>query len=343
MPYGAGSMRETSKGTWRLRVYVGDDPVSGSPVQQQRTFRGSETQARKALASFQGEIQRQPKFDNGQATVGELLDRWLEHIEALGKARPKTLYEYRSKIEKKPGKPGDPGGIRAALGQTTLRKLQADRLDQTYQRWLDAGLSPSTVHVYHSILSAACRQAVKWGWIESAPTARATPPSPRVTRMRIPTTEQLRTLVAAAQKYDPVLGAAVALAALTGARRGELAALRWSDIDLEEGRVRLARSLTVVAGESFEGPTKSHQIRDIALDELCVQVLRVRWADMRNLSDRADSPLVEDPYVLSYNANGARPVGPKTGRTRHSHSSVHSGLSILRKVLSRRAVAVSLP
>jgi integrase len=312
MPYGAGSMRETSKGIWRLRVYVGDDPVNGSPVQRQRTFRGTETQARKALVSFQSEVQREPKFDKGQATVGELLDRWLEHIEALGKARPKTLYEYRNKIEKKPGKHGEPGGIRAVLGQTPLRKLQADRLDQCYQRWLDAGLSPSTVHIYHSILSAACRQAVKWGWIDSAPTARATPPAPRVTRMRIPTTEQLRTLVSAAQKYDSVLGTAVALAALTGARRGELVALRWSDVDLEHGNVRIARSVTVVAGESIDGPTKTHQVRDIALDELCVRVLRARWAEMSSLSDEAASPLIEDPYILSYNANGARPVGPDT-------------------------------
>jgi integrase len=305
-------MKQTSIGTWRLRVYVGDDPASGSPIQRQLTFRGTETQARKALSTFQSEVQREPKFDKGQATVGELLDRWLEHIEALGKARPKTLYEYRNKIEKKPSKTGDPGGIRALLGQTPLKKLQADSLDQCYQRWLEAGLSPSTVHVYHSILSAACRQAVKWGWIESAPTARATPPAPRVTRMRIPTTEQLRTLVTAAQKYDSVLGTAVTLAALTGARRGELVALRWSDVDLEHGHVRIARSVTVVAGESLDGPTKTHQAREIALDELCVEVLRARWIEMASLSGRADSPLVEDPYVLSYNANGARPVGPDT-------------------------------
>ncbi len=41
-------------------------------------------------------------------------------------------------------------------------------------------------------------------------------------------------------------------------------------------------------------------------------MLRRRWDYMVDLSERADSPLVEDPYVLSYNANGGRPVGPDT-------------------------------
>lgn len=51
------------------------------------------------------------------------------------------------------------------------------------------------------------------------------------------------TLIEAAENRDPVLGTAVALAALTGARRGELVALRWSDIDLVNSKVKIARSL----------------------------------------------------------------------------------------------------
>ena len=81
--------------------------------------------------------------------------------------RPRTVYENKRKIEAR---------IRPVLGNIKLAKLQADTLDAAYQQWLDEGLSPSTVHAYHAILSAACRQAVKWGWIDSAPTARATPP-----------------------------------------------------------------------------------------------------------------------------------------------------------------------
>ena len=73
------------------------------------------------------------------------------------------------------------------LGDIRLDKLDADALDAAYRRWLAEGLSPATVHKYHSILSAACRQAVKWGWIDSAPTDRATPPSVERKEMVVPT------------------------------------------------------------------------------------------------------------------------------------------------------------
>ena len=133
--------------------------------------------------------------------------------------------------------------------------------------------------------------------------------------------EQLSALVTAAERDDPVLATAIALAALTGARRGELVALRWSDVDLARGRVRIARSLTVARGEQHTGPTKTHAVRDLALDPVCVEVLKRRWASMLDLSARAESPLVADPYVLTYNANGAEASQP-----RYLHSPIRKAL-----------------
>jgi integrase len=130
--------------------------------------------------------------------------------------------------------------------------------------------------------------------------------------MVVPTPEQLMKLVSAAEKFDPVLASAIALAALTGMRRGELVALRWSDIDLVKGRVKVSKSLTVAGGEQHIGPTKTHASRDLALDPVCVRVLEFRWAYAAELAEIADSPLDDDPYVLSYNANGALPVNPDT-------------------------------
>jgi integrase len=61
-----------------------------------------------------------------------------------------------------------------------------------------------------------------------------------------------------ASRTDQTLATAIALAALTGARRGELCALRWSDVDLAAGRVRIAGSLTVVDKRIHEGPTETY-------------------------------------------------------------------------------------
>jgi len=296
------SERPKGSGTWRLRVYAGRDPDTDTPIQQSRTFRGTESAARKELAKLVAEVETRV-FEPNRATVGQLLDRWLAHVEAIGKARPKTVYEYKRKIE---------GRIRPALGDIRLDKLRADAIDAAYQRWLAEGLSSSTVAVYHSILHAACRQAVKWGWVDRAPTDQATAPKPRSPEMKVPTPEQVAKLVRSAEADDPVLATALALAALTGCRRGELCALRWSDVDLVQGRIRISRSLTVVGGKGHEGPTKTHQGREISLDDVGVGVLRQRWDYMQDLSERAGSPLAAVPYVLSFDAHGGRPVGPDT-------------------------------
>jgi integrase len=170
------------------------------------------------------------------------------------------------------------------------------------------------VHHLHAILSTALNQAVKWGWIDRSPADRASAPPLRQVPMKIPTPEELNKLHHSAADIDPVLAAAVALAALTGARRGELAALRWSDVDLLAGRLRIARSLTVVHGTVHVGPTKTHQVRDIALDQIGVGVLREHWDYVRGLSEQAGSPLVEDPFVLLQRQWGA------LGGTRHDHT-----------------------
>ncbi|WP_448937135.1 hypothetical protein, partial [Escherichia coli] len=93
------------------------------------------------------------------------------------------------------------------------------------------GLAPATVRQYHAIVSAALSQAVKWGWIDRNPAARATPPQIRHRATTTLTSADLRTMLKAAEeRQDEILATAIALAALTGARRGELCGLRWSDV-----------------------------------------------------------------------------------------------------------------
>ena len=61
--------------------------------------------------------------------------------------------------------------------------------------------------------------------------------------MTVPSVETVRMLVTTAEKHDPVLSAAIMLAALTGCRRGELLGLRWSDVDRAEMVLQVQRSI----------------------------------------------------------------------------------------------------
>ena len=86
------------------------------------------------------------------------------------------------------------------------------------------------------------------------------------------TPAQLRAFLNTARQHR--LFAFYRLAAYTGARRGELLNLRWRDIDLDLGEVRITGSAAVIAGQRIEGTTKSGRSRTVSIDAETVQVLR---------------------------------------------------------------------
>src|SRR5665213_3837294 len=93
-----GTMRERPPGSghWQLRAFAGPDPVTGKPRQVARTFKGGERAAAKALGQLVSEVEA-GKFNRTTATVGQLLDKWLEATESS--QRPRTVYENRRKVE----------------------------------------------------------------------------------------------------------------------------------------------------------------------------------------------------------------------------------------------------
>jgi integrase len=296
----AGTMRERSPGHWQLRAFIGRDPITRRKRQVQRTFQGTKRDAEKALAALVTEVSR-GKVDNTRATVGELLNAWLDHIKPI--RHPKTVHEASKSIELR---------LRPALGHIRLDKLSPADLDRWYGQWLSQGLSTSTVRRLHAVLSAALHTGERWGWIINSPARRASPPTARALRYATPSPEQLSRLYLSAIERDRVLAVAVGLAALTGARRGELCALKWSDIDLKVGKVRIARSVSPVGNQLLEGPTKTHAIRDVAIGEFAVSLLRDRWEDMSDAACQAQVTLVEDPYVLGRAIDGGTFLDPNS-------------------------------
>lgn len=294
-----GTKQERSPGVWRLRVFIGTDPVTGNPRQATRTFRGTKKQADSALAEFVRDIGR-GEVSTDSSTVREFLERWLDHITPT--KSPTTIRNYRGKIKRINGK----------LGELRLAKLTAQHLDRSYREWLDEGLHPTTVHHLHSVLSASLNQAVKWGIVPAAVTAKASPPPLRSAPKLVPTPEVIQRLIAAAERRgQPVLAAAIAVAATTGARRGELLGLRWSDLDLDTGYMHIRRAIKHADGPGWVlGDTKAHAQRRIALDGFSVSVLRRHQAAVQQRCADACVELDPDGYVFTFDPAGVEPMKP---------------------------------
>ncbi len=321
-----GSLNEwggPGSGKWKLRVYTGRDGRN-RPSYLSRNFTGSRRQAESALSKLVADVERKQATTNHGGSVRDLLTRWLADIEPT--RSPGTLREHRRSVER---------NILPAIGSLRLDRLTARHLDDLYRSLLARGLSPASVRRHHAILSAALRRAVKWDWLPSNPAERASPPGTTRHTAAAPSTEAVQHLVAAAQDEDPVLAAAIVLAAVTGARRGELCALRWSDVEWKRRTLIVARSLSVTRREASEGPTKTHQRRDVAMDDTIGAFIARRQTEQRAYATTVGVELVKDPYLLSRSADGAMPCLPdglthaysrlaaKTGVGGHFHELRH--------------------
>ena len=100
------------------------------------------------------------------------------------------------------------------------------------------------------------------------------------------------------------------LAALTGARRGEFCALRWTDVDLGAGTVRIARSILDLRGRVEEKATKNHQERTLALGEAGVALLRLHRNACVERARMGELELAPDSYIFSDRVEGTTPVRP---------------------------------
>jgi integrase len=296
-----GSLNEwggPGSGKWKLRVYTGRDGRN-RPTYLSRNFTGTRRQAASALSRLVADVERKQATTNHVASVRDLLTRWLADIEptrSLG-----TMREHRRSIER---------NILPAIGSVRLDRLTARHLDDLYRSLLARGLSPASVRRHHAILSAALRRAVKWDWLATNPAERASPPGLSRHTATAPSTDAVQCLVVAAQEEDPVLAAAVVLAAVTGARRGELCALRWSDVDWQRRTLTFARSLTVISQQASEAPTKTHQRRDVAIDDALGAFISQRQAEQLACAATVGVELVKDPYLLSRSSDGAMPCLP---------------------------------
>lgn len=214
-----GSLREKAPGVWELRVPLPRDPLTRRRRQRSASVRGTKREAQRELARLVAAAD-EGRQGSTQATLAVLLERWWEH--KRDRLSPTTAEEYRRLIAKR---------IRPALGQVKLGRLTAADLDAFYLGLEREGPAPSSIRQVHALLSGALKQGVKWRWIPSNPVRDATLPSARRSRIQPPSPEKVRALMKAAEEHSPEMGLFIRLAALLGARRGEVCGLQWDDFD----------------------------------------------------------------------------------------------------------------
>jgi integrase len=261
--YGGGSLRRRGDRKWELRVSTGRDPVKGRYRYVSRTVRGTRKEAEAALAALVTLINTGAGGHTGtDASVGELVEQWLD---LKRDALSVTTWEgYAGKAHFR---------LIPALGKVSVRKLTVRDIDAFYRALArDEQLAASTIRQIHNVLTGSLDQAVRWGWRSDNPARLATLPSVRQADIRPPAPADV---MAAIERADEELALFVRLSAVLGGRRGEVGALRWTNVDLAAGDLSISKALVESRDRSiYEKDTKTHQARRIALDAATVEALR---------------------------------------------------------------------
>ncbi len=199
-----------------------------------------------------------------------LWDYWMPVVET--RVKPSTVHAYRTTIR---------NHIAPELGGIPLARLKPQMFNNLYQRLLQSGnmvtgegLAISFVGSIHAVIRKALNDAVDAGLLPRSPAKGVKPPRERASSMELRywTPTELRTFLDLIRGHR--LEAALHLIAMTGARRGEIAGLRWVDVDLEAARITIRQTLLTVGGEIQVSSPKSSRGRTLDLDEKTAALLR---------------------------------------------------------------------
>ena len=230
--HGEGSIRQLPDGRWKGELMVGYRPDG------RRDVRVAYGKTRKQCQGRLDELkQRRGQgllADAGteRETLAAYLDRWLASI--TGAVRPSTVDRYTRLVRLHIG---------PSLGHYKIAALMPDAIQAFYAGKQEGGLSPSTVQLLHTTLHKALADAVAWGYRAYNPADRVRRPQRAHFEARPPTPEELATLLRTAEGRGDRLMALWTVTADTGARVGELLALRWPDVDLDRGSIAFRRNL----------------------------------------------------------------------------------------------------
>lgn len=244
--------------SWRYQIDAGRDE-QGNRIRFSKSGFQYRREAEEAMRAHIASLARSGSVGT-RSTLAEYLEWWLPHHAETRPLARKTEDRYRSLA----------AHAVAALGRVRLIDLTTVMLDDFY-RSLSKRLAAKTVREVHNVIHVALKRAVKAGLIPSNPADNCE--LPRLVR-REPESlspHQLAALQAAAQ--GTWVDLVVRVAAATGARRGEILALRWSDLDWETRRLRIERSLYQVKNEIGFKPTKTHSARIVTLPQSIMEHL----------------------------------------------------------------------
>ena len=325
---GEGSLRKRSEGRWEGRHTTGRDPETGKLIYRNvlaRTQAECKSKLREAMKNIQlipeeplVKETKDPERPAVRYTTGEWLRTWFE-VYSKPNIREATQDQYTNFLEKH---------VIPSVGDIPLEKLTSPRLQKLYQDLRTHGkvcqnknagssLSQKTVRNIHMMLHVALEQAVKEDLISKNPTDGCIAPKVEKKEMKVIQPEKIGAYLQAAADRNVL--PMFYLELTSGLRRGELLALLWSDLDIDQRTISVNKSVAGRHGElKVSAPKTKHSIRKVAIPQQAVELL---------IQEHALHP--DNPYMFPSPVTGTM-YHPDTAGRLHKKLLKESGIENVR-------------
>lgn len=344
-----GSMREKRPGAWELRVFVGRDE-DGRVRHRSRMFEGTKRAAERELARLVASVederadgQRLPTGWGRDTTINQAIEGWKRN--GWEDLSPNTTSRYDGIWR---------SYIADSIGRRKIVSLTPYEVESYFRDLKKAGLGPKSIRQIRAVLHRACRLARKWSnGLLPNPIEDTEMPDwalhEQSAEVRAPSVEELRRILTAAALDEPRLAVFIRVVAASGARRSEICALRWSDVDFTQRRITIDESIVQHDGvRIIRGPKNRTSIRNLAIDDDTAQALTDLHARCLDLASATGVELAPGAFVFSTEPDGSDPASPsamshsfarirdKAGVSKdiHLHSLRHFQSTVLDSVIS---------
>jgi integrase len=257
-----GHLTRRGKRSWRLKYDLSN--AGGGRAIRYQTLHGTKAQAQAEAAKILASVANGTHVDPSCETVAEFVERWLRGW-ADDNVSNKTWTRYAQLLR---------NYLAARVGRMPLQRLRAADLQAIYAAMAQAGLADRTRLHLHRVTHTMLKHAVQWGVV--ARNVASMVDAPRVQSREIEILSPIQIQAVLDTLRGKSLYPIVASALGTGLRRGELLGLRWQDVNLDAGHLRVERTLeqTKRGGLLFKAPKTKYGRRLVTLPASTVTLLR---------------------------------------------------------------------
>jgi len=304
----------------RVRVYMGRDSATGRPRWATETVRGTGAESLRQAMRARRRLEREAELTKevgvaSAETVGALLDRWVR--DTAPDKSPSTVDADLICVEH----------YLRPLRTVKLVDLKVERINDLYTELRTVGatagkraprpLAPVTIRRVHQTLHASLSYGVDLGWLALNPAGRARRPKVVRKQRDVPSDAVLAALLADLEGTDPEFMLWLRIDAVSGARRGEVIGLRWSQVDFDAHELVISHDVVKgrrTSGETVETylrtTTKTETPRRIAMDARTMAMLQGHRQTCQTNAAIFGVPFDGGGFVFAQEPDGCDPWRP---------------------------------